>query len=295
METVSVKTILQKNKSTDWFGSDYNMNLYRGCSHGCIYCDSRSDCYHVDAFETIRAKENCLKILRDELQRKVRSGVIGTGAMSDPYNPFEETEELTRHSLELIDAYEFGISILTKSSLIKRDIDIYKSIAEHSPVLCQCTITTADDELSRLVEPNVSVSSERFSALAEMADSGLFTGVVMTPVLPFIEDSEDNLLRVLRTAKECGVRSVYAQFGLTMRVGQREYFYRKLDEIFPEMKLSERYAKAYGDRYMCSSPYAKRLWNVYVEECKQLGLLYDMREIISSYKLGYGDRQLSFF
>ena len=215
--------------------------------------------------------------------------------MSDPYNPFEKTEELTRHSLELIDAYEFGISILTKSSLIKRDIDIYKSIAEHSPVLCQCTITTADDELSRLVEPNVSVSSERFEALAEMSDSGLFTGVVMTPVLPFIEASEDNLIRVLRKAKECGVRSVYAQFGLTMRAGQREYFYRRLDEIFPEKKFSECYAKAYGDRYMCSSPYAKRLWNVYTEECKRLGLLYDMREIISAYKLGYGDRQLSFF
>ncbi|MBQ8780639.1 MAG: radical SAM protein [Oscillospiraceae bacterium] len=295
METVSVKTILQKNKSTDWFGSDYNMNLYKGCSHGCIYCDSRSDCYHADNFETVRAKENCLQILRDELKRKVKSGIVGTGAMSDPYNPFEKKEKLTRHSLELIDAYEFGVSVLTKSSLIKRDIDIYTGIAEHSPVLCQCTITAADDKLSKLVEPNVSASSERFEALAEMSDSGLFTGVVMTPVLPFIEDTEENILRILRTAKECGVRSVYAQFGLTMRTGQREYFYSKLDEAFPEMKLSERYAKAYGDRYMCSSPYAKRLWKVYTEECKRLGLLYDMHDIISAYKLGYGDRQLSFF
>ena len=136
MGTFSVKTILQKNKSTEWFGSEYNMNLYRGCSHGCIYCDSRSDCYHVDDFERVRAKENCLKILRDELQRKVKSGIVGTGAMSDPYNPYEVSEQLTRHSLELIDAYGFGVSVLTKSALIKRDIDIYESIAEHSPVLC---------------------------------------------------------------------------------------------------------------------------------------------------------------
>lgn len=128
---------------------DYNMNIYKGCCHGCIYCDSRSECYHVENFDKVRAKENALQIIRDDLRRKVKKGVIGTGAMSDPYNPFEEKLCLTRHALELVDAYEFGIAIATKSPLITRDADILSGIKEHSPVLCKITITTADDELSK--------------------------------------------------------------------------------------------------------------------------------------------------
>lgn len=295
MKTVPAKTILQKNKSADWFGSDYNMNLYKGCCHGCIYCDSRSECYRVEDFETVRAKENCLQILRDELRRKVRTGIVGTGAMCDPYNPFEETEQLTRHALELLDAFEFGVHVLTKSSLIARDTDVFQGIAEHSPVLYQVTVTAADDKLSALVEPNVSVTSERLEAIAEMSESGLFTGIVMTPLLPFIEDTEENVLGIVRMAKECGARSVYPMFGLTMRSGQREYFYKKLEEIFPGSGLAERYEKTYGERYVCNSPHIKRLWKVFTEECQKLGLLYEMRDIIASYKLGYGDSQLTFF
>jgi len=295
MRTVPAKTILQKNKSTDWFGSEYNMNLYRGCSHGCIYCDSRSDCYRVEDFETVRAKENCLMILRDELRRKIRTGIVGTGAMCDPYNPFEETEMFSRHAFELIDAFEFGAAVLAKSALIKRDKDIFESIAEHSPMLCQVTVTTADDNLAALIEPNVSRPSERFEAVAEMSESGLFTGIVMTPLLPFIEDTEENVLQIVRRAKECGARSVYPMFGLTMRSGQREYFYRKLEELFPDSGLAERYAHTYGDRYVCTSPRVKRLWKVFTEECTRLGLLYEMRDIISAYKTGYGGNQLTFF
>ncbi len=295
MRTVPAKTILQKNKSTDWFGSEYNMNLYRGCSHGCIYCDSRSDCYRLEDFETVRAKENCLMILRDELRRKIRTGVVGTGAMCDPYNPFEETELLSRHAFELIDAFEFGAAVLSKSALISRDKDIFAGIAEHSPMLCQVTVTTAEDSLAALIEPNVSRPSERFEAVAEMSERGLFTGIVMTPLLPFIEDTEENILKILHNAKECGARSVYPMFGLTMRSGQREYFYRKLEELFPDSGLAERYARTYGDRYVCTSPRVKKLWKVFTEECTRLGLLYDMRDIISAYKMGYGGSQLTFF
>ncbi len=295
MQTVPAKTILQKNKSTEWFGSEYNMNLYRGCSHGCIYCDSRSDCYRLEDFETVRAKENCLTILRDELRRKIRSGVVGTGAMCDPYNPFEETELLTRHAFELIDAFEFGAAVLSKSALISRDKDIFESIAEHSPMLCQVTVTTAEGSLAALIEPNVSRPSERFEAVAEMSERGLFTGIVMTPLLPFIEDTEENILQIVRRAKECGARSVYPMFGLTMRSGQREYFYRKLEELFPGSGLAERYARTYGDRYVCTSPRVKSLWRVFTEECTRLGLLYEMRDIISAYKTGYGESQLTFF
>lgn len=295
MDTISAKTILQKNKSTNWFGTEYNMNLYKGCCHGCIYCDSRSECYHIEDFEHVRAKENCLQILRDELRRKVRTGIVGTGAMTDPYNPFERTELLTRHALELIDAFEFGTMVLTKSALIERDTDIFCSISEHSPVLCQVTVTAADDRLSRLIEPNVSVTSERLEALAKMSENGLFTGIVMTPLLPFIEDNEDNVLRIVRMAKECGARAVYPMFGVTVRTGQRGYFYQKLDEIFPDEGLAERYRKTFGDRYVCTSPNVKRLWNIFTKECERLGILYDMRDIISAYKLGYGDSQLTFF
>ena len=295
MDIITAKTILQKNKNTSWFGTDYNMNLYKGCCHGCIYCDSRSECYHIDDFEHIRVKENCLQILRDELRRKVRTGIVGTGAMSDPYNPFERTELFTRHALELIDAFEFGAMVLTKSSLIERDTDIFCSIAEHSPVLCQVTVTTADDELSRFIEPNVDFSFILFEAIAKMSESGLFTGVVMNPLLPFIEDSEDNVLSIVRMAKKCGVRAVYPMFGVTIRTGQREYFYQKLDYIFPNRMLSEKYQKTYGERYVCISPNAKKLWKVFANECDKLGILYNMRDIISAYKLGYGDRQLSFF
>lgn len=292
MLTIPCKTILQRNKSTEWFGNDYNMNLYRGCCHGCIYCDSRSECYHVEDFDTVRVKENCLPILRDELRRKVRTGVIGTGAMSDPYNPFEEKELVTRHALELIDAFDFGVTVITKSALIVRDTDIYNSIAEHSPVLCKMTITTAYDSLCRLIEPNVSVSSERFEALAKMSDSGLFTGITLMPVLPFIEDTEDNILKIVRTAHECGVKIIYPAFGMTLRMNQRDHYYEKLDALFP--RLSDKYRSRYGERYNCTSPNAKKLWKVFAAECEKYGILYNMKEIIRAYKFGYGDSQLSF-
>ena len=293
MEYIKAKTILQKCKDTSWFGNDYNMNLYRGCCHGCIYCDSRSDCYQIEDFDKVRAKDNALMILRDELRRKVKTGVIGTGSMSDPYNPFERDERLTEKSLMLIDAYCFGITVITKSPLITRDIPLYKQIAEHSPVLCKMTITTADDRLSRLVEPRVAVSSERFDALARMSDAGVFTGITLMPVLPFIEDTEDNIRTIVRRAHECGVRCIYPAFGMTLRSGNREYFYQKLDESFPGLK--DQYIRRYGNRYECPSPNAKKLWQVFTEECARYGILYEMKAIINAYKAGYEDGQLSFF
>lgn len=293
MEYIKAKTILQKCKDSSWFGNDYNMNLYRGCCHGCIYCDSRSDCYQIEDFDKVRAKDNALMILRDELRRKVKTGVIGTGSMSDPYNPFERDERLTEKSLMLIDAYCFGITVITKSPLISRDIPLYKQIAEHSPVLCKMTITTADDKLSRLVEPRVDVSSERFDALARMSDEGVFTGITLMPVLPFIEDTEDNIRTIVRRAHECGVRCIYPAFGMTLRSGNREYFYQKLDESFPGLK--DQYIRRYGNRYECPSPNAKKLWQVFTEECARYGILYEMKAIINAYKAGYEDGQLSFF
>ena len=293
MEYIKAKTILSRNKTNDWFGNDYNMNLYRGCCHGCIYCDSRSECYHVENFDTVHAKENAAEILRDELRRKVKTGIIGTGSMSDPYNPFEREERLTEKALMLIDAYGFGATVITKSPLITRDIDLYKQIAEHSPVLCKMTVTTADDALCRVIEPNTAPTSERFEALAKMSQAGLFTGITLMPILPFINDTPENILNIVRTAHECGVKCIYPFFGLTLRTGNREYFYQQLDRIFPG--LSDRYRQHFGSRYECFSPNARRLWQLFTAECGKFGILYEMKSIIRAYKAGYGDAQLSFF
>lgn len=295
MEYIDAKTILTKCKSTEWFGTDYNMNIYRGCCHGCIYCDSRSECYKIDNFDKIRAKKDVLLLLRDELKRKVRSGVIGTGAMSDPYNPFEKELQLTRHSLELIDAFNFGISIVTKSALITRDTDILQSISEHSPVICKLTITTANDNLCRKIEPNVSPSSERFEAMRTLSCQGIFTGVVLMPVLPFIEDNEDNILNIIHQTADCGGKFIYPSFGVTLRQNQREYFLNKLDEIFPEDNLREKYIRTYGHSYSCISRNVSSLWKTFESECQKYGIIYKMKDIISAYKTGYEMSQLSFF
>ena len=295
METIIAKSILHKNKSSDWFGADYNMNLYRGCCHGCIYCDSRSDCYGIEDFDKVRCKADAIKLLEQELRHKTRTGVIGTGAMSDPYNPFEKTELLTRRSLELIDKYRFGCVILTKSSLITRDKDLFTAISEHSPMMCKLTITTADDSLSRLIEPNVSLSSERFKALYELSSAGLFTGITLMPVLPFIEDTEANILKIVRRGAECGVRFIYPAFGMTLRGIQREHYLNSLDRLFPQSGLSEKYIQAFGNSYECISPSAEALWKCFSGECERLGILYRMGDIISASRRKYETEQMSLF
>jgi len=247
----------------------------------------------VENFDSVRAKENALTLIRDELRRKVKTGVIATGAMSDPYNPFEKELKLTRHALELINAFGFGVSIATKSPLVARDIGILRDIAQHSPVIIKLTITTFDDELCKKLEPNVAAARERFRALKELSDCGVYSGILLMPVLPFINDTEENIIQIARAAKESGARFIYPAFGVTLRDAQREYFYQKLDEFFPD--TTEKYIKRYGGRYSCASPRAKQLYSILAEECKELGLLYKMRDIIRSYKLGYGDLQMSLF
>lgn len=295
MEQIPAKTIVNKTKSAEWFGVDYNMNIYKGCCHGCIYCDSRSDCYRIDRFDTVRVKENALEIIRDDLRRKVKTGVVGTGAMSDPYNPFEKEMLLTRHALELIDAFGFGISIATKSSLITRDIDILSDVREHSPVICKITITTADDALARKIEPGVCPSSERFQAIAKLREAGLYCGILLMPVLPFIEDSEENMLAIVRQAHEAGAQFIYALFGMTLRENQRIWYYEKLKEVFPGEDYVERYKSRYGNYYECRSPHSSRLWKRFKQECEKYGIRYDMKSIIRGYKNPYDYKQISLF
>lgn len=293
MEYIPAKTIVTRTKSSQWFGTNYNMNIYRGCSHGCIYCDSRSECYGTEDFDRVRAKENALQIIRDDLRRKVKSGVVATGAMSDPYNPAERELLLTRHALELLNAFSFGAAIATKSTLVIRDIDILQEIKEHSPVLVKVTVTTTDDVLCKQVEPYAPVSSERFAAVRKLSRQGIFTGILLMPVLPFLEDSIENVTSIVRMAAENGARFVYPAFGVTLRQNQRDYYLERLDELFPSTK--EKYLRQYGNSYQCGSPRARELWQAFQTECKRLGILYKMQDIISGYKIGYGDSQLSWF
>ena len=294
MQTVPAKTIITRTKKpADWFGAEYNMNIYRGCSHGCIYCDSRSECYRNTDFDIVKVKEDALRIIRDELRKKAKSGVIGTGAMSDPYNPLEQELQFTRHSLELINAFGFGVAIDTKSPLVTRDIDILQDIQRHSPVIIKMTVTTADDVLCSKLEPNVALSSERFAAIKTLADNGIYTGILMMPILPFINDTDENITAIVSKAKDAGARFILPSFGMTLRQGNREYFYEQLDQLFPG--LSTKYAARYGNKYVCTSPYARKLWSNFRTQCDELGLLYRMRDIIKHYRMGYAEKQLSLF
>ena len=294
MEFIPAKTIISGySANNSWFGNNYNMNIYKGCCHGCIYCDSRSECYRVENYDEVRAKENALALIERELKSKRKTGVIGTGAMSDPYNPFEKEFKLTRGALELINRYRFGVSIATKSDLISRDIDILKAISVHSPVLIKITITTADDTLCKKIEPNVATSSDRFATINKLSGTGIFAGILLMPVLPFIEDTVGNIRSIIKLAHENGAKFIYPAFGVTLRQNQREWYYNKLDELFPSIK--EKYITRYGNAYECRSLNAKELWEIFQNECDRESILYKMEDIIKAYKQGYEDTQLSIF
>ena len=284
MELIKSKTILQKvTYGFSWYGIDYNMNLYRGCHHGCIYCDSRSECYHNDPFEKVRVKENALMILEKELMIKRKKGVVGIGAMSDTYNRFEEQLQLTRSSLQLLLKYRFGVSIDTKSDLILRDKDLLKQLNKQQPVIIKITITTPYDELSKKIEPHVCVSSKRFQVVKELADEGLFVGIMLNPILPFITDDEESIVLMVQKAYESGAKFIHTYMGLTLRDQQRNYYYEQLDQLFPGLRSI--YERTYGNQYICSSKKAEKLYALFIQECQKYHLLYRMEDIINAYKI----------
>ncbi len=272
MHYAAVKSILSPNNG---------MNLYRGCQHGCIYCDSRSKCYGMDhAFEDIEVKENALILLEQALKRRRKPCMIGTGAMSDPYIPLEQELRMTRGALELIEKYGFGVAIQTKSASILRDLDILTAINEKTKAVVQMTLTTHDDELCRILEPNVSVTSRRVAALEAFRDAGIPTIVWLDPILPFLNDTEENIRGILDSCIGAGVKGVLCfNMGLTLREGNREYFYAQLDRHFPGLK--ERYLRTYGNRYEVNSPKNRERMALYHEICEKAGLLHDIRSIFS--------------
>lgn len=266
IKEIRAKTLVSRVKGIDtYFGLDYGMNLYRGCQHRCIYCDSRSECYGIEHFDRdVLIKVNAIDLLSDELPRKRKKGIIGTGSMNDPYMPLEETVKLTQRALEVIAEHGFGVHVLTKSGLVLRDVPILKRIARVAAAV-SFTITTIDDELAKKVEPLSPPPSTRFHTLETLAEQGIETRIALMPTLPFIEDNWENVSRIVEEANRCGVKTIVPWFGMSMRDRQRAYFYGRLDELFPGLRA--KYEAAYGNSYMCPSPNAKDLFDRFTELC----------------------------
>lgn len=287
MHKVNVKGILSAKNG---------MNIYRGCLHGCIYCDSRSLCYQMNhKFEDIEVKANAVGLLENTLRRKRNKCMIGTGAMSDPCMPIEEKLGNMRKCLEVIERYGFGVTMITKSTKVLRDLDLLKKINEKSKCVVQMTLTTYDEDLCRIVEPNVETTYERFRALEILHDNGIPTVVWLCPILPFINDTEENIRGILDYCVRAKVKGIINfDMGVTLRDGNREYFYKKLDEHFPGLK--EKYIRMYGNSYQLSSPNSRQLNMIYKSECIKNGIMCDVNECfeyLNKYEDKYGGEQIS--
>ena len=287
MHKVNVKGILSAKNG---------MNIYRGCLHGCIYCDSRSLCYQMNhKFEDIEVKANAVGLLENTLRRKRNKCMIGTGAMSDPYMLIEEKLGNMRKCLEVIERYGFGVTMITKSTKVLRDLDLLKKINEKSKCVVQMTLTTYDEDLCRIVEPNVETTYERFRALEILRDNGIPTVVWLCPILPFINDTEENIRGILDYCVRAKVKGIINfDMGVTLRDGNREYFYKKLDEHFPGLK--EKYIRMYGNSYQLSSPNSRQLNMIYKSECIKNGIMCDVNECfeyLNKYEDKYGGEQIS--
>ena len=270
MHYTNVKTILSAKNG---------MNLYRGCSHGCIYCDSRSKVYNMQhSFEDIEIKSNAIELLEKALRGKRKKCMIGMGSMTDPYIPLEKEIQNTRKALELICKYDFGATLITKSASVLRDLDILKEINKKTKCVIQMTLTTFDEKLCEIIEPNVSTTKERFEILKILNKNNIPAVVWLTPVLPFINDTKENLAGILDYCVKAKVYGVICfGMGVTLREGNREYFYEKLDKFFPA--IEEKYIKTYGNNYILNSPDNKYLMNIFYKTCKQHNIVCDNNEI----------------
>jgi len=287
MEFIEAKTIVTNATSNrNYMAFDYVMNIYRGCSHGCIYCYARSNYYEKNGnFDIVRAKKNALEIIRNDLRRKIETGIVLTSGMSDPYNPQEKEYKLTRNALELINAFSFGICIFTKSNLVTRDTDILQDIKEHSPVNISFSITCYDDDTSKKIEPFAAATSERFKAIEHFANNGLISGVLLDPMLPYITDTKENVLEMVKKAKYHGAKYIYLATEVTMADIQREYFLQEAEKLYP--RISEKYKERFKNYYHCRSPHQRKLQAIFAEECEKERIVYDMRAINQMISHGY--------
>lgn len=274
------------------------MNLYRGCTHGCVYCDSRSKCYQINhPFEDIEVKRNAPGLLEQALRSKRKKCMIGTGSMCDPYMHCEEELRLTRRCLEIIDHYGYGLAIQTKSDRILRDLDLLKHINQQAKCVVQMTLTTYDEDLCRILEPNVCTTQRRFEVLEIMRENGIPTVVWMTPILPFINDTPENINGLLDYCVRAGVYGIITfGMGVTLREGDREYFYAALDQHFPGMR--QKYHQKYGYAYEVPSERNGELMHLLRERCKKAGIEYRTEKVfeyIRSYPMDKGYEQMSLF
>ena len=276
--------------------SSNGMNIYRGCQHNCIYCDSRSLCYGMEHdFEDIEVKQNAPFLLEKALKSKRNKCMVGTGAMSDPYIPLERELKLTRQCLEIIDRYGFGATVQTKSSDVLRDLDLFKSINNKSKAVVQMTLTTYDESLCRKIEPNVSSTKERFEALKIFRDNGIPTVVWLDPFLPFINDTEENIRGLLDYCVKAEIKGIICfDIGLTLRSGNREYFYKQLDRHFP--KLKEKYIRTYGNSYQITSKNSGKLMEIITDVCRKNGIMYNVNEVFAYlHRFESKEEQMSLF
>lgn len=274
IKEIIAKQMLSHIKNPDsWFGIKYNMNIYKGCQHGCIYCDSRSECYNIENFDDIIVKTNAVELLEREISRKKVKGTIGTGAMSDPYIPLEKHLKLTRKSLEIIRKYGFPVHIITKSNLVVRDKDILKEINRVYAAV-SFTITTSDDELAKKIEPGAPLPSERFNAMKSIANEGIYTGVTMMPILPYIQDNEDNIISIVKKTTEYGGKYILPFMGVTLRDRQRVYYYNKLDKYFPGLRT--KYESNFKNKYECISDESAKLYKKVKKISVQYGIKLNM-------------------
>ncbi|MEN8905831.1 MAG: radical SAM protein [Clostridiales bacterium] len=286
IKELETKSILTINKHpSSWFGVKYNMNIYRGCQHNCIYCDSRSECYRIENFNDIIVKINAIDLLKKELKRKRNRTTIGTGSMCDAYMPIEKEYKLVRKALKIIVENKFPFHVTTKSNLILRDVDLFQEINKIFTSIA-FTITTTNTSLSKKIEPNAPSSIDRFKSMGVLSSLNILTGVTMMPILPFIEDTEENIYKIVEMTSFYGGKFIYPCFGMTLRDRQRTYYYEKLDKYFPGIK--EKYKKKYKNKYGCSASNIKKLKSIFYETCDKFNIsttfpTYEQK--ISSYQL----------
>jgi DNA repair photolyase len=274
---IQAKVLLSHTKQPDsWFGIKYNMNLYRGCQHQCIYCDSRSECYQIENFDTeVLIKANAIELLEKELARKRVKGTIGTGSMNDPYMPLEKDVNLTGRALKAIARFGFPVHVITKSDLVLRDLDTLCKINTRFAAV-SFTITTADDELGKKLEPGAPLVSARLGAMKTLSEHGIHTGITMMPILPFIEDGEENIQQIVDQARAHKAAYILPWFGMSLRDRQRAYYYDKLDKLFPGLR--QKYERTFRNQYACAVPNADRLTRVFDELCDQYGIATRMKQ-----------------
>lgn len=276
IEKIRASSILSKVKGgpDPWFGISYSMNLYRGCQHQCIYCDSRSTVYGIKDFRRIELKENAISLLETTLRKKKLRATIGTGSMNDPYMPAEEKLQMVRRALTVIQRSRFPVHVITKSDLVTRDKDLLSEIAGTYAAV-SFSLSTSDPEIARLVEPGASGPAERMAAMKVLAGNGIYTGIILVPVLPFITGTTGNIRDIVVKARDHGAGYVIAWMGMTQRPGQREHYYRKLDQYFPGVR--NRYTAAYGNSYECMDPQAEKLYDVLRETAVAVGMPLKMQ------------------